>query len=423
MRQNHDRRRTARALANTGSFAARSAVVATDSWKLAVDLVVADLFAGNTSDRAPDILVVFASDHWSDHFGELLADLRKRTGAAAMLGGSASGVLGDQQEHECVPALSCLALWLPGVTVDLVRLHQESLPLLDEPDVWHETTGVDPGEIRGIILLADPFRMDAHLLIRGLSHCYPDTPIVGGMTSGVNQQRRTWTFLDEHVYDEGGVALVLSGPVRLLPMVSQGCEPVGEAWTITRADRNTILEISNRPALDVLLDTARALGASTDRDSLPFGDWKIGFAIDEYRDSFDRGDFVIRGLLGGDMERNGIVVGGAPRVGQTVQFQMRDPAMAGVDLHQHLVDLRAALAGTPPVAGLLFTCNGRGKKLFGQPHHDAESVRGVFRSLPLAGMFCYGEIGPGSPRGGSVLHGFTATLAMIVPDRNDPPKP
>lgn len=414
MQQDRDTRRTANS--GAGAWAARSAAVATSSWKLAVDLVVADINALPAPSRPPDALFVFASDQWSDYFGEMLADLHRRTGATTIVGGSASGVLGDDQEHECVPALSCLALWLPGVTLSPLRLHQESLPLLEEPELWHDTTGVRPDEVRGVILLADPFRMDSHLLVRGLSGCYSATPIVGGMTSGVNQERRTWTFLDQHVYDEGGVALMLAGPVRVLPMVSQGCEPVGEPWTITRADRNTILEISNRPALEVLLDTARALNVSDDRDSLPFGDWMIGFATDEYKDSFGRGDFVIRGMLRGDMERKGIVVGGAPRVGQTVQFQMRDPAMANVDLHQHLLDLRASLTDTPPVAGILFTCNGRGKKLFGLPHHDAESVRGVFRTLPVAGMFCNGEIGPGGRRGGSMLHGFTATLAMIVPD-------
>lgn len=418
MHQEDETRRNARATSRTGAFAARSAGVATSSWKLAVDLVVADLFDRNTPDSPPDVLMVFASDHWSDHFGELLADLRNRTGALAMVGGSGSGILADGQEHECVPALACLALWLPGVTANPIRLHQESLPLLEEPSVWHETTGVNQDDVRGIILLADPFRMDSHLLVRGLSRCYPDTPIAGGMTSGAMQQRRTWTFLDEHVYDEGGVALALSGPVALVPMVSQGCEPVGESWTVTKVERNTILEISNRPALDVLLDTARSLDAAADREALPFGDWMIGFAIDEYKDSFDRGDFVIRGMLGGDMERKGIVVGGVPRAGQTVQFQMRDPGMANVDLHQQLVDLRAELADTPPLAGILFTCNGRGKKLFGKQNHDSEFVRGVFRSMPLAGLFCNGEVGPGGQRAGSMLHGFTATLAMIIPDHS-----
>src|SRR5665811_286286 len=420
MQQDHDFPRTASTSAGAEPFIAHSASVATSSWKLAVDLVVADLLGHESPQRSPDVLLVFASDHWADHFGEMLSDLRARTGATSILGGSGSGIVGDGKEHECVPALSCLALWLPDVRVDLIRLHQESLPLLEAPETWHETTGVDADGVSGIILLADPYRMDSHLLVRGLSRCYPETPIVGGMTSGVNHHRRTWTFLDEQVYDEGGVALMLSGPVRLAPLVSQGCEPAGEPWTVTKVDRNTILEISNRPALDVLLDTARALDVATNRESLPFGDWMIGFAIDEYRDRFNRGDFVIRGMLGGDLERKGIVVGGVPRAGQTIQFQMRDAAMADVDLHQHLVDLRAELAGTQPVAGILFTCNGRGKKLFGQRHHDAESVRGVFRSLPLAGLFCNGEIGPGERNGVPLLHGFTATMAMLVPEEPNP---
>lgn len=396
---------------------ARSAMVATSSWKLAVDLMEAELLGPNGgSDTPPDVLFVFANDAWQEHFTELLHDLRRRTGASTIVGGSGSGVLADEQEAEGVPALSCLALWMDGVTATPVRLHQESLPLLEESGIWRDSTGVDADRVRGIVLLADPYRMDSHALLRGLRHRYPEVPIVGGMMSASEHRRTAWVFLDEQVYDEGGVALLLEGPVSLVPMVSQGTEPVGEAWTVTAVDRNTILEISSRPALDVLLDTARALNGEERRDEYPFGDWMIGFVANEYQDEFSRGDFMVRGMLGGDHQRKGIVVGGGPRVGQTVQFQMRDAALAGVDLRQHLLDVRARLADTPPAAGLLFTCKGRGRELFGRPNHDSRAVAKVFRGLPVAGMFCNGEIGPAGRHGIPSLHSFTATLAMLVPD-------
>jgi small ligand-binding sensory domain FIST len=91
-------------------------------------------------------------------------------------------------------------------------------------------------------------------------------------------------------------------------------------------------------------------------------------------------------------------------VGATVQFQVRDAESA----HDDLV---AALGGAEADAALLFTCNGRGLRLFGSPDHDAETVADLLADPPVAGMFCAGEIGP---VGGRVyIHGFTASLALF----------
>lgn len=398
-------------------LSARAAVVATADGKLAVDLLEAELADPAGHEPPPDLLIVFINDAWQAHYAAILDELRQRTGAATIVGCSASGVLANGREYEDVPGISALALWLPGVTATPVRLHQESVPLLEEPETWHATTGVDPAGVRGIILLADPYRMDSSALISGLGGCYPDTPILGGMASASEHRRQTWVFIDGQVYDEGGVALLLEGPVRLIPVITSGAEPVGETWTITKIDRNTILEIGHRPALDVLLDTACPDGADRGAGDLPLGEWLIGFPMDEYRDEFARGDFIVRGILGSDPETRSIVVGGKPRPGQTVQFQRRDPALATQELRRRLMALRDTLPQAPPAA-LLFTCNGRGQAMFRAPHHDSALVERLLAEAPVAGMFCNGEIGPAGPSGAPILHGFTATLALIVPDES-----
>lgn len=402
--------------ARSPSVEARACVVATSSWKLAVDLAAEELADREAPPSPPDLLIVFANDAWQEHFGDLLHELRQRTGAGLVIGGSASGVLAERHEYEDVPGLSCMALWMPGVTLTPIRLHQESLAVLDEPETWHATTGVELDRVKGIFLLADPFRMDSHDLLCGLRGCYPGVPLLGGMTSASEHRRQTWVFLDGHVYDEGGVALLFEGPVSLVPVVSQGAEPVGEAWTVTRVERNTILEISNRPALDVLLDTTEQVSGVRNQEAFPFGDWLVGVAVNEYQDSFARGDFIVRGILGADHERRGIVVGGMARVGQTVQFQRRDPELAAVDLRQSLLDARASLQGTLPGAAVLFTCNGRGEDMFGRPHHDSETLAALLPGVPVAGMFCNGEIGPAGSKGTPRLNGFTATVVLLVPD-------
>lgn len=396
-------------------LSARAAVVATADGKLAVDLLEAELADPAGLEPPPDLLIVFVNDAWQAHYGAILAELRERTGAATVIGASASGVLANDHEYEDVPGISALAIWHPGVTATPVRLHQESVPLMEEPETWHATTGVDPAGVRGILLLADPYRMDSHALLGGLRGCYPGVPIAGGMASASEHRRQAWLFIDGQVYDEGGVALLLEGPVRLIPVVAHGAEPVGEAWTITKIDRNTILEIGHRPALDVLLDTACPNPADRAAGDLPLGEWLIGFPVDEYQDRFARGDFIVRGILGSDPETRSIIVGGKPRLGQTVQFQRRDPELAARELRQRLAAMHALLPDAPPAA-LLFTCNGRGEAMFGTPHHDSAIVGELLAGTPVAGMFCNGEIGPGGPTREPVLHGFTATLALLVPD-------
>ena len=112
----------------------------------------------------------------------------------------------------------------------------------------------------------------------------------------------------------------------------------------------------------------------------------------------------MRSVVGADRDTGAIAVGEQVAVGRTVQFHVRDADAADEDL-------RALLAGARARAALVFTCNGRGRSLFGEPDHDAGVVGELLGPIPLAGMFCAGEIGPIG--GQNFLHGFTASLALF----------
>ena len=64
-----------------------------------------------------------------------------------------------------------------------------------------------------------------------------------------------------------------------------------------------------------------------------------------------------------------------------------------------------------PAGGLLFTCNGRGTRLFSEPNHDAKAVRAAAGPLPVAGFFAQGELGPIG--GQNFIHGFTASVVLF----------
>jgi len=194
-------------------------------------------------------------------------------------------------------------------------------------------------------------------------------------------------------------------------VVSQGATPIGQPWTITGARGNLLETVGGRPAYQVLVETVQSLPPELQPRAAR--NLLVGLAIDEYKAEFRRGDYLIRNLLGVDRASGALAIGAFPRVGQTLQFQMRDAAAADEDLRELLTRARQALGDTRPVAALLCSCNGRGVGMFGVPDHDARGVAAAFGALPLAGFFCNGEIGPVG--GKTFLHGFTASLALIVP--------
>jgi small ligand-binding sensory domain FIST len=191
---------------------------------------------------------------------------------------------------------------------------------------------------------------------------------------------------------------------------------------VTKVDGNAILGLAGRPALDVLREVAEELpeGERTAiRDGL-----LIGSAVDEYRDRFGRGDFLLRPIVGADLKRKAVLVGDHLRPGRTVRFHVRDRATATEDL-ELLLDLEQMR--DPPLAAFVATCGGRGRRLFGKPDADAKAFARRLGDPPLAGLFAAGEIGPVGSRGGrstrSWLHGHTVCAALFRPEvagRADP---
>jgi len=177
---------------------------------------------------------------------------------------------------------------------------------------------------------------------------------------------------------------------------------------ITSADGNIIHELAGRPAYERLTDIVA--GLDDHGRTLVQRGLLAGLVIDENRAEYGADDYLMRAIMGGDADQGSLVVGDTVRVGQTFRFHARDADSADADL-------RAALRhhagnGERPQAALLFACNGRGSNMYAEPDHDAGAVADELGPIPLAGMFCSGEIGPVG--GHTFLHGFTATMALLT---------
>jgi small ligand-binding sensory domain FIST len=401
----------------TATARSRAAIVQDMDWERAVEAVL-----DRTGSREPaagliDLAFLFASASYGDNLPALVRRVREATGATTLVGCSGQGIIGTSREIEREPAVSLLNLWIPGASVRATHLDSGTVQGCHEPDDWHRATGVAPDQVGGWLIFADPFRMDVEALVNGLSAAYPRTTLLGGLASGEPREQRTFVFHDDTVHAEGAVALALGGAYTVRSIVSQGAEPISQPWTITGAQGHFVQTIGQRPAMEVLADTLR--GLPPEQQQRARRNLLVGLAMDEYRDHFGRGDFLIRNLLGADPKSGVLAIGASPRVGQTIQFQLRDARAADEELSELLTREHETLGDVRPLAAVLCSCNGRGESLFGEPDHDARAVSDAFDIQSVAGFFCNGEIGPVGGR--TFVHGYTASIGLIVP--TDAPTP
>jgi len=354
--------------------------------------------------------LVFMSPKFFPNAEQVLEILRLHAQIPLLAGCSGGGLVANAEEIESAGGLVLALYSLPGAKLTAVRLTQEQSETAGGENYWPVETGVAPKDVNGWLAFVDPFHFDAEGWLRSWNHDYSALPVYGGLASGNFPEPLAQVYLDGRVYEDGGVAIAFGGEVALAGVISQGCTPIGEAWTLTRVEQNLIRHIGNRPAYAVLSETVQKLSPEEQRKAQ--GNLHIGLAVDEYLEDFHRGDFLVRNLLGGDPNSGVLVVGTVPRMGQTIQFQRRDAASASEDMNELLALEKTRLAGMEIYGGCLFCCNGRGKNLFGRASHDSKLVQAHFGPTGIGGFFCNGELGPVG--GKNFVHGFTASLALFV---------
>jgi len=354
--------------------------------------------------------LVFMSPKFFADAEQVLEILRLHAQIPLLVGCSGGGLVANAEELESAGGLVLALYSLPGATLKGVRFTQEQVAAADGENYWPVENGIAKGQVNGWLAFVDPFHLDGEKWLRSWNQNYSGVPVYGGLASGNFPEPLAQVYLDGEVFEDGGVAIAVGGDVTLSGVISQGCTPIGEAWTLTRVEQNLIRHIGNRPAYTVLSETVQQLPLEEQRKVQ--GNLHIGLVVNEYLEDFHRGDFLVRNLLGGDPNSGVLAVGAQPRLGQTIQFQRRDAAAASEDMSELLTQARKNLAGREIYGGCLFCCNGRGKNLFGRTSHDAELVQAHFGPTGVAGFFCNGELGPVGEK--NFLHGFTASLALFV---------
>jgi small ligand-binding sensory domain FIST len=360
-------------------------------------------------DGAPDLGFVFFSSHHADQAAMLAEEIARCTGVRHLLGCMGESIIGGGRELESTPSLTLWMARLPGVTVSPF-----SVDCCQTPDGFcfpTEPAGFfsDQPDDGVALLLGEPYTMPIDAYLRRFNEDYPGIPIVGGMASGAQYPGRNILVFDGEVRNEGAIGVHLSGDIRTRMIVSQGCRPIGCRFVVTACEKNAIHQLGGKPAIasvqgmfEKVTDEDRALFQSAPH---------VGIVINEGQPTFGPGDFLIRNVVGADPERGSIFISDYVRRGQTVQFHVRDASTADEELRSLLDREAESRDGASPRGGLIFSCNGRGSRLFSCEDHDIRALRQTVGEIPVSGFFAQGEIGPVGPN--NHLHGFTACVALF----------
>ena len=349
----------------------------------------------------PDLAVVFVTPPHAGALEDVMGAVDEILHPLTSFGCAAESVVGPHREVEQTAAVTLFA----GRTGPLLPLFLDASPGAGGEGArlrgWPDEIPFAP---QAALLVADPYSFPIEGFLHWGDSAFGGLPVIGGMASAARGPGGNRLALGTHVRTSGAVGALLGPGTDVATVVSQGCRPFGRPLVVTKAEDNVIFELAGRPALERLIAQAHESLSEEEVALLEMGGLQIGRVIDEHRESFGPGDFLVRNVVGADRSLGAIAVGDVMPVGTTVQFHLRDAASADEDLRTMFEHRRADGA-------LVFTCNGRGTRLFGQPHHDVRVLAEHLGPVPMAGFFAAGELGPVGRH--NFLHGFTASVALL----------
>ncbi|MGH9080154.1 MAG: FIST signal transduction protein [Acidimicrobiales bacterium] len=349
----------------------------------------------------PDLAVVIASRPHAGALEDIVGTVSSVLHPLAMTGGIAESVIGTGREVEDTAAIS---LWA-GRVGPLVPLSLDATRLADDSwhfDGWPGGLGFEPS---ALLLLADPFTFPAGEFLGWLEGICPGLPVIGGNLSGGRGPGGSRLLLGDRLSTSGAVGVLLGAGAGVELVVSQGSQGFGHPFTVTRSDRNVIYEVAGIPAMDCLVEQIKNGLGPAEVAGIENSGLLVGRLVDEHIGEPGPGDYLVRNVVGADRNTGALAVDDRVRLGSTIRFHRRDAGTAHGELELLLHGRRAE-------AALLFTCNGRGTRLFDTGDHDAAMLEGALGPVPVGGFFAAGEIGPVGGR--NFVHGFTASIALFL---------
>jgi small ligand-binding sensory domain FIST len=334
---------------------------------------------------------LYATDRLADHLSDILALCRKATGIVHWVGTVGIGVCATGKEYFDEPAA---AVMVGDFEADSFKVFSGVTSSDDVKRLELKCGGAQPAFA---LVHADPSTSNVAELIAKLAETVESGFLLGGLTSSRQQNLQ----IADRVLDGGLSGVAFSDSVTIATRLTQGCSPIGPKHAVTGAQRNILVTLDGRPALEVFLDD---IGETLAQEIERIGG--VVFAGLPIKGS-DTGDYLVRNLVGIDPSNKLVAIGDILPPSSSVMFCRRDAETAQQDMTRMLDSIRQGLYSAPRGA-VYYSCLGRGPSLFGPSSEELKMIRSALGDVPLVGFFCNGEISHNR------LYGYTGVLTLFL---------
>jgi small ligand-binding sensory domain FIST len=337
---------------------------------------------------------IYATDAAVEAVPAILAGLQERMPGVHWLGCVGEGICTTGLEIYDEPAISLLLTDIPRESFCLLPASGTmSVPLPPEVMQWCALHPDCNGLLHGV-----PTHMATSSYLKAIHHYAPGAWLNGGFSSATGGYYHIADALLGH-----GLSGVLFAPQQpILSAHSQSCTPISDNLHIDEAQQNMVLRLNGRPALEVLQEV---VGEVLWRDKSRLGSYIfIGLPADPCHGD----DYLVRNLLGLDLEGGAIAAGDLMEHHRQLRFCRRDGNAARDELRAMLQRLKQQLGGRPIRGGLYISCIGRGRRQFGTDSEELKLITDELGDFPLAGFFANGEFYHGR------LYSHTGVLTLFL---------
>ena len=340
---------------------------------------------------------VYVTDMIAPHLFSVLEILKKNTSIDKWVGSSGLGVcaIGDTgaREYFDVPAIAVMTASLPLECFDILKTI-DAISLEDT-----ESEPVENNFLTGpplVLLHADCANEEVLEIIDDIA-LETEGYLIGALTLSDTTAHQIAGDVTG-----GGVSGVIFRPeIGVATALSQGCRPIGKVHEITECAENFIIGLNGRSAVEVFQED---IGEILARDLQKVAGF-IHAALPVI--GSDTGDYVVRNLLGVDIEEGVIAIAAPVEHGDHLMFVSRDANTAQKDLAEMVAGLKKR-SGNNLKGGIYISCIARGPHMFGEANAEMKIIESILGNIPIIGLYANGEIS------NNRLYSYTGVLTLFT---------
>lgn len=357
--------------------------------------------------RTAQAVFCFASCTHGGGYGAILRRVAERAQTSNVVGCGAIGLIGGEREIEGGQAL--VVMVIGGEELRATRFFAPGLRARPNEIANELTAAIEP-QLSGndlLCLVADTYNFAPESVLEPVARSLPQLAVAGGGATEDGSTGENFVFCGDLFANDALSAMLLGGDIEVTLGASLACQPTGPLREITAARGNVVVELDGAPALEVFRATVGSLAEDLNRAARVV---YAGFPLMPRAQRLERGNFMVRNLIGFSEEHQAIAVAHKLTVGDTMGFAVRSDHRARDELKATLQEMVGRVKGQP-LCGLYFNCVSRGSGLYGMPDHDIAYIHQQLAGLPVAGFFSGFEIGPTA--GATRLLQYSGVLALI----------